>query len=166
MVCKIGCSCGSGRGQCYAFRRPDPGPISAARGGCVVGCAARWLCRDHLAGSRLALRSAAGTSSPPAGGNPQSIGHNRSGTTTCRARQTTGARAATVSQRKNPLPSPERSVPVTTATGGVVHGPTRAQLDPAHAQRIIGITDAGDRGLIALNACQAYVHTILERIDE
>jgi hypothetical protein len=58
------------------------------------------------------------------------------------------------------------SVPVTTATGGVVHGPTRAQLDPAHAQRIIGITDAGDRGLIALNACQAYVHTILERIDE
>ena len=49
------------------------------------------------------------------------------------------------------------SVPTTTPTGGVVHGPTRAQLDPAHAQRIIGITDAGDRGLIALAACQAYV---------
>ena len=48
------------------------------------------------------------------------------------------------------------SVPTTTATGRVVHGPTRAQLDPAHAQRIIGITDAGDRGLIALRACQAY----------
>ncbi|MBD9599267.1 lysis protein [Pseudomonas sp. PDM10] len=43
-----------------------------------------------------------------------------------------------------------------TPTGGVVHGPTRAQLDPAHAQRIIGITDAGDQGLIALAACQAY----------
>jgi len=43
-----------------------------------------------------------------------------------------------------------------TATGNMVHGPTRAQLDPAHAQRIIGITDAGDQGLIALAACQAY----------
>ncbi|MCP1518691.1 type II secretory pathway pseudopilin PulG [Pseudomonas migulae] len=52
------------------------------------------------------------------------------------------------------------SVPVTTATGGVVHGPTRAQLDPAHAQRIIGITDAGDRGLIALAACQAYAKEV------
>ncbi|PMZ92734.1 MULTISPECIES: lysis protein [unclassified Pseudomonas] len=48
----------------------------------------------------------------------------------------------------------------TTATGGVVHGPTRAQLDPAHAQRIIGITDAGDQGLIALAACQAYAKEI------
>ncbi|BFT62384.1 hypothetical protein PMm318_A31430 [Pseudomonas moorei] len=28
---------------------------------------------------------------------------------------------------------------------------------PAHAQRIIGITDTGDRGLIALQARQAYV---------
>ena len=52
------------------------------------------------------------------------------------------------------------SVPTTTATGRVVHGPTRAQLDPAHAQRIIGITDAGDQGLIALKACQSYVSTI------
>jgi hypothetical protein len=48
----------------------------------------------------------------------------------------------------------------TTATGGVVHGPTRAQLDPAHAQRIIGITDAGDQGLIALAACQAYAKEV------
>ncbi|MFJ2458805.1 lysis protein [Pseudomonas neuropathica] len=48
----------------------------------------------------------------------------------------------------------------TSATGGVVHGPTRAELDPAHAQRIIGITDDGDRGLIALRACQAYVSII------
>ncbi|WP_434766140.1 lysis protein [Pseudomonas triticicola] len=44
----------------------------------------------------------------------------------------------------------------TTDTGGMVHGPTRAELDPAHAQRIIGVTDDGDRGLIALAACQAY----------
>lgn len=48
----------------------------------------------------------------------------------------------------------------TTGTGGVVHGPTRAQLDPAHAQRIIGITDAGDQGLIALAACQAYAKEV------
>ena len=43
---------------------------------------------------------------------------------------------------------------------GVVHAARRAQLDPAHAQRIIAITDEGDRGLIALRACQAYVRAI------
>ncbi|WP_338110717.1 lysis system i-spanin subunit Rz [Pseudomonas rustica] len=52
------------------------------------------------------------------------------------------------------------SVSATPATGGVVHGPTRAKLDPAHAQRIIGVTDDGDRGLIALQACQAYVREL------
>ena len=52
------------------------------------------------------------------------------------------------------------AVSAPTATSGVVHGPTRAQLDPAHAQRIIGITDAGDQGLIALAACQAYVREL------
>ena len=52
------------------------------------------------------------------------------------------------------------SVPTTTATGRVVHGPTRVQLDPTHAQRIIGITDAGDQGLIALRACQAYAKEV------
>ncbi|MCJ8207751.1 lysis system i-spanin subunit Rz [Pseudomonas sp. RGM2987] len=48
-------------------------------------------------------------------------------------------------------------VPSTAGAGGVVHGRARAQLDPAHAQRIIAITDDGNRGLIALKACQAYV---------
>ena len=52
------------------------------------------------------------------------------------------------------------SVPAGTATGGVVHGGARARLDPAHAQRIIAITDAGDQGLIALAACQAYVREV------
>lgn len=42
-------------------------------------------------------------------------------------------------------------------TGGVVHGTIRANLDPAHAQRIVAIIHEGDRGLIALQACQAYV---------
>ncbi|WP_447789233.1 lysis protein [Pseudomonas farris] len=52
------------------------------------------------------------------------------------------------------------SMSATPTTSSVVHGPTRAQLDPAHAQRIIGITDAGDQGLIALAACQAYAKEI------
>ncbi|MFW9082398.1 lysis protein [Pseudomonas sp. P2757] len=52
------------------------------------------------------------------------------------------------------------SMPATTSTGGVVHGPARAELDPAHAQRIIGVTDDGDRGLIALAACQAYAKEV------
>ncbi|MCP9736654.1 lysis protein, partial [Pseudomonas sp. GBPI_506] len=34
------------------------------------------------------------------------------------------------------------------------------QLDPAHAQRIIRITDDGDNAIIALRACQAYVSAI------
>ena len=51
-------------------------------------------------------------------------------------------------------------VPKTTGTGGVDHATVRARLDPAHAQRIIAITDAGDRGLIALQACQAYVKAL------
>jgi hypothetical protein len=42
----------------------------------------------------------------------------------------------------------------------VVHGAVRADLDPAHAQRIIGITDEGDRGLVALKACQAYIREV------
>ena len=52
------------------------------------------------------------------------------------------------------------SLSASTATGSVVHGPTRAELDPTHAQRIIGVTDDGDRGLIALAACQAYAKEV------
>ncbi|MEE1922914.1 lysis system i-spanin subunit Rz [Pseudomonas sp. 148P] len=53
-------------------------------------------------------------------------------------------------------------VSATPDAGGVVHGTIRAQLDPAHAQRIIGITDDGDRGLIALRACQTYVREVIK----
>ena len=52
------------------------------------------------------------------------------------------------------------AVPATSGTGGMVHGGTRARLDPAHAQRIIRITNAGDQGLIALAACQAYAKEV------
>lgn len=51
-------------------------------------------------------------------------------------------------------------VPATAGAGGVDHAAVRARLDPAHAQRIIAITDTGDRGLIALQACQAYVRAL------
>ncbi|WP_460139655.1 lysis protein [Pseudomonas sp. S2_E01] len=52
------------------------------------------------------------------------------------------------------------SVSAGAAAGGVVHAAVRARLDPAHAQRIVAITDAGDQGLIALAACQAYVREV------
>ena len=47
-----------------------------------------------------------------------------------------------------------------TGAGSVVYGAHRARLDPAHAQRIIGITGDGDQGLIALQACQAYAKEV------
>ncbi|AOE78789.1 lysozyme [Pseudomonas lurida] len=51
-------------------------------------------------------------------------------------------------------------VPTAPGAVSVVHAARRAQIDPAHAQRIIAITDAGDQGLIALRACQAYVRAV------
>jgi hypothetical protein len=52
------------------------------------------------------------------------------------------------------------AVPTSTSAVGLVHGGARARLDPAHAQRIVAITGAGDQGLIALAACQAYVKDV------
>ena len=51
-------------------------------------------------------------------------------------------------------------VPAAPGAAGVVHAARRAQLDPAHAQRIVAITDDGDNAIIALRACQAYVRAI------
>lgn len=51
-------------------------------------------------------------------------------------------------------------VPAAPGGAGVVHAARRAQLDPAHAQRIIAITDDGDSAVIALRACQAYVRAV------
>ncbi|WP_426134903.1 lysis system i-spanin subunit Rz [Pseudomonas sp. PWP3-1b2] len=53
------------------------------------------------------------------------------------------------------------NVPSTTGAVGVVHAARRAQLDPAHAQRIVAITDDGDDAVIALRACQAYVRAVV-----
>lgn len=52
------------------------------------------------------------------------------------------------------------NVPTAPGAVGVVHAALRAELDPAHAQRIVAITDDGDNAIIALRACQAYVKTI------
>ncbi|MEZ0553843.1 lysis system i-spanin subunit Rz, partial [Pseudomonas sp. Env-33] len=57
-------------------------------------------------------------------------------------------------------PASSCNVPAAPGAVGVVHAARRAQLNPAHAQRIIRITDDGDSALIALRACQAYVRTI------
>jgi hypothetical protein len=54
------------------------------------------------------------------------------------------------------------SVPATAGADGVVHGVVRADLAPAHAQRIITITDEGDRAVIALRACQAYLREVIQ----
>jgi hypothetical protein len=51
-------------------------------------------------------------------------------------------------------------VPTAFGASRVDHGVARARFDPAHAQRIVAITDAGDRGLIALQACQAYIRAL------
>ncbi len=52
------------------------------------------------------------------------------------------------------------NVPSASGAVGVVYAARRAQLDPAHAQRILAITGDGDQGLIALRACQAYVRSV------
>lgn len=52
------------------------------------------------------------------------------------------------------------TVPAVGAPGSVDHGAVRARLEPAHARRIIAITDFGDRGLITLRACQDYVREL------
>ncbi|RDL16817.1 lysis system i-spanin subunit Rz [Pseudomonas jessenii] len=57
-------------------------------------------------------------------------------------------------------------VPATSGAAGVDHAAVRARLDPAHAQRIVAITDEGDRGLIALQACQAYVRALAPDYSE
>jgi len=46
---------------------------------------------------------------------------------------------------------------------GVDDAEARAELDPAHGQRIIGITADGDEGLIALAGLQEYVTTVCLR---
>lgn len=58
------------------------------------------------------------------------------------------------------------SVSSTTEPSSVDNGERRAELDPAHAERIIRITEYGDEQIRKLNACQAYVRELLEGLSE
>ncbi|WP_080756104.1 lysis system i-spanin subunit Rz [Pseudomonas brassicacearum] len=60
-------------------------------------------------------------------------------------------------------PASCNAMPSAAGAGGVVHGRARAQLDPAHAQRIVAITDEGDRAVIKLAACQEYVKGVQQK---
>jgi len=109
-------------------------------------------------GKRLALEQQLTTSDQT---------HHRALTDAQRDQDRLRDRLATADVRLSVLlaedPASCNGVPAATGTVGVVHGARRAQLDPAHAQRIIAITDAGDRGLIALQACQAYAKEVGRR---
>ena len=43
---------------------------------------------------------------------------------------------------------------------GLISGGLLAELAPAHAQRMVAITDTGGLGLTALQACQAYIRAL------
>lgn len=51
-------------------------------------------------------------------------------------------------------------VPSTTSTTSLDDGANRAELDPATANRIISLTDAGDEAIRKLTSCQLYVCNI------
>lgn len=51
-------------------------------------------------------------------------------------------------------------MPTPAVAGCLVDGTGRADIDPGAAQRIVGIADRGDRAIIALTACQAYVRKV------
>ena len=51
-------------------------------------------------------------------------------------------------------------LPTAARAGRLVDGVRRADIDRAAAQRIVGITQRGDRAIIALGMCQRYVRTI------
>jgi prophage endopeptidase len=53
----------------------------------------------------------------------------------------------------------------TATSTGLGHAEARAELDPAAAERIVAITDDGDKGLIALQAAQAYITNVCLKGD-
>ncbi len=53
-----------------------------------------------------------------------------------------------------------RGMSTPTGAGCLVDGAGRADIDPGAAQRIVGIANRGDRAIIALTACQAYVRKV------
>lgn len=55
------------------------------------------------------------------------------------------------------------AVRTTSATAGLDHAKSRAELDPPTAERIVAIANDGDEGLIALRAAQDYITNICLR---
>ncbi len=51
-------------------------------------------------------------------------------------------------------------VPAPAGAGCLVDGAGRADIDPGAAQRIVSIANRGDKAIIALTACQAYVRKV------
>lgn len=57
-------------------------------------------------------------------------------------------------------PACSGGVPSTTSTTSLDDGASRTELDPATANRIISLTDAGDEAIRKLTSCQLYVCNI------
>lgn len=57
-------------------------------------------------------------------------------------------------------PACSGGVPSTTSTTSLDDGANRAELDPATANRIISLTDAGDEAIRKLTSCQLYACNI------
>lgn len=68
------------------------------------------------------------------------------------------ARVGTGAQRLS-VPARCPAVRATATTASVDDAETRAELDPAAAQRIVATANDGDEAIVALTALQAYVDT-------
>ncbi len=55
-------------------------------------------------------------------------------------------------------------LPTAARTGRLVDGTGRADIDRGVAQRLVAITQRGDRAIVALGMCQDYVRTIGETL--
>lgn len=73
------------------------------------------------------------------------------------------ADVATGQRRLSVLATSCSTVRTATSTTGLDDGATRADIDPAAAERIVRITNDGDEGLIALRGLQQYVTEICMR---
>ena len=60
-------------------------------------------------------------------------------------------------------PAGSRGVSAGAASPGVDHAAERAELDPAAAERIVGITNDGDTAIMQLTACQDYIKAVTQK---
>lgn len=153
-----------------------------------VGAAAAWVAQDWRYGKALALQDASAAKKAERLAETTAAqlkqeqdqrfvlegrlktdetNHYKVLTDEKKARQLVLGRLATAELRLSVVlaaglaPSGGASVSPATGAGGLDHGGARAELDPAHAQRIVGITGDGDDGLTALAACQGWILEVL-----